>query len=62
MGQMGDAPLTANEPSSPDTMRLAREDAQDGSTLSTLRIIEIALALIALGFGGAAVWAWRQQR
>ncbi|HEY0605895.1 MAG TPA: zf-HC2 domain-containing protein [Herpetosiphonaceae bacterium] len=58
--QMG---LRANEPAGADTIQLSQDEPAQGSWWSSygLRIAEVALGLIALVLGGAAIWTWRRQ-
>jgi hypothetical protein len=55
--------LRANEPAGADTINLAQDQTAQGSWWSSygLRIAEVALGLIALVLGGAALWTWRRQ-
>lgn len=53
--------LQANEPLSPDTLATKQaEDSAQTAPVDTLLIAEIALAVLAIGFGAAALWAWRR--
>lgn len=53
----------ANDPAGADTIQLSQNEPAQGSWWSSygLRIAEVALGLIALVLGGAALWTWRRQ-
>lgn len=59
----GVAGFRADEPAGADTINLAQDQTAQGSWWSSygLRIAEVALGLIALVLGGAALWTWRRQ-
>lgn len=61
----GVSALQSNGTSSPDTTQLTQPQtvlaARDEGSVNTLQIAQIVLAVIALGLGLAALYAWRRQ-
>lgn len=61
--QLPQSGFRTNEPAAADTIELVPNARAQGSWWSSygLRVAEVALGLIALVLGGAALWTWRRQ-